>query len=197
MTLEQIQLLKESYMKESKRPDGKRSTLGEYMAFCLDGGVAFVTSKDLVVFDDTNELLHSISINNNAKSQADFPIKVTSSEYSMVQQVETIMSQTNFEKFLSEGFISSMIGDEKKEFIKKWSRGIRNQAQQPMDPEPCYEDTVYDQINPMPTSVLPKDIIEEEDNNEPDEIVPEEDNNEPGNEPDEIVPEEDNNSNVE
>ena len=140
MNLEQIKLLKDSYMQEAKKPDGKPGTLGEYMRFCLDGGVEFVTSKDFVVFDDTNELLHCVCINDNMQSQANFPIKIMSSEYAMVQQAETIISKENFEKLLESGFLSTMVSQEKKDFMLKWADTINNQAIQPMDPEPAYKD---------------------------------------------------------
>lgn len=151
MNLEQIKLLKDSYMLEAKKPDGKPGTLGEYMRFCLDGGVEFVTSKDFVVFDDTNELLHCVCINDNMQSQANFPIKIMSSEYAMVQQAETIISKENFEKLLENGFLSTMISQEKKEFMLKWADTINNQAIRPMDPEPAYKDDL--KIIPRYTTV--------------------------------------------
>ena len=158
MKPEQLQILKDAYMKESTKPNGNRSTLGEYMRFCLDGGVDFVTSKDLVVFDDTNEMLHCVCINDDMKSQADFPIKVMSSEYAIVQQVETVMSQKNFEKFLEEEFINNAISNEKKEFMLKWSKTINNQALQPMDSEPAYN--TNPKITPKGTSKIEREDYE-------------------------------------
>lgn len=156
MTSEQIKVLKETYMTEATKPNGNPGTLGEYMRFLLDGGIDFVTSKDFVVFDDSNELLHCICVNDQAVSQADFPVKVISSEYAMVQQVETIMSRKNFEDFLNSGYISGMISNEKKEFMLKWSQeNIRNQALQPMDPEPAYKDNT--KVIPMHATKLERE----------------------------------------
>lgn len=150
MNADQVNLLKETYMKQSRRADGSPGTMGEYMRFLLDGGIDFTTSKDCVIFDDANELLHCICINEDMRSQADYPMKVISSEYAMVQQVEAVMTQENFEKFLEEGYISTMISEEQKKFILNWSKRIKNQATQPMDPEPAYTDNII--IKPMPAS---------------------------------------------
>ena len=152
MTLDQINLLKESYMKEATRPDGRKSTLGEYMRIRLDGDIDFVTSKDFVFFDEANELLHCICINDDARSQANFPVKIMSSEFGIVQQVETVMSTQNFKKFLNDGYISSLADGEKKEFLLKWIDGINNHALEPMDPDPAYDTNPT--ILPLPT--LPK-----------------------------------------
>ena len=157
MNSSQVNLLKETYMTPSQRADGKPGTMGEYMRFLLDGGIDFTTSKDCVIFDDDNELLHCICINEDMRSQSDYPIKVISSEYAMVQQIEVIMTQENFERFLDEGYISTMISDDKKEFILNWSKRIENQATQPMDPEPAYEDNII--IRPMPATKIEKETL--------------------------------------
>ena len=157
MTSDQIKLLKESYYKKTKTPDGSRdTTLGEYTKFCLDGGIEFVSGKDIVVYDDANEMLHCMCLNSDAVSQANFPIKVISSSYEWVQQVEAILSRNNFETLLDEGFLSSILSDSQKEFIKKWAKTIgRIQAQQPSDAEPYY--TQEPTVIPMYTRSLKRD----------------------------------------
>ena len=147
MNAEQIQLLKETHMSEVEA-NGKKTTLGAYMRFCLDGGIDFVTSKDLVVFDDTNNMLHCVAINEDGRSQANYPIKVISTDYGIVQQVECIYSQENFETMLNNGFMSSIISDEKKKIILNWSQSIRNQAIQPSRATPYY--TTDPMIIPAP-----------------------------------------------
>ena len=153
MNPNQISLLKNFYIQEATKPDGKRSTLGEYMRFCLDGGIDFVTSKDCVIFDDDNTLLHCVCINNDLKSQANFPIKIMSASYDIVQQVETIMSQANFERFLNEAGLP--ISEDKKKFMLDWSHNIYNQALQPMDADPYY--TQNPRIIPMPNTIIKRD----------------------------------------
>lgn len=134
MDAKQIQLLKETHMKEVTREDGTKTTLGAYMRFCLDGGIDFITSKDLVVFDDTNNMLHCIAINEDGRSQADYPVKMISTDYGIIQQVESIYSQKDFEKALKEGFLKDVVSEEKRNAMLSWSHNIRNQAIQPSRP---------------------------------------------------------------
>lgn len=157
MNLEQINLLKESYYKKTKTPDGSRdTTLGEYMRFCLDGGVDFITSKDLVVYDDENEMIHCMSLNSDAVSQANFPIKIMSSTYGMVQQVETIMSRENVDVLLNEGFMSNLLSDSRKKFISDWAKEVgKIQALQPNHPDPYY--TQNPTVIPMNTKKFKRD----------------------------------------
>lgn len=151
MTLEQIQLLKESYMKD----DGSgRNTIGAYMRFALDGGIDFVTSKDCVVFDDGNNMLHAVCINEDMKSQANYPVKVISADYGIVQQVEAVFSNKNFESLLESGFLSG-VSDEKKEFMRLFAKRIKNHALAPMDPTPYY--TTEPKIIPRKTEAMERD----------------------------------------
>lgn len=145
-------MLRNSYMKESTRPDGRKSTLGEYMRIILDSGIEVVTSKDLVVFDDENEILHAVCINDDMRIQCDFPVKIISSDYSMIQQVESVMSQRNFETLLKDGYMTDILSEEKSNAMIKWTRGITNQAQQPLDPEPYF--STNPKVIPMAASKI-------------------------------------------
>ena len=100
MNVDQISTLRDSYMVESTRPDGRKSTTGEYMRFITDCNIEFVTSKDLVVTDDAKEMVHCVCLNEDVYSQADFPVKIISAPYEDIHSIETIMSRENFEKFL-------------------------------------------------------------------------------------------------
>lgn len=155
MTKDQVTLIKESYLKEAKRPDGTRSTAAEYMRFCLDGNIDFATSKDLVIFDDENNMLHCICVNDDARSQAMYPIKIMSSDYGIIQQLEGIMSRQNFEDFVNTGFISKIISKEKAEYLINFARGINNQAIQPKEAEPFFP--VNPQIIPMHNTQIMRD----------------------------------------
>lgn len=147
MDAKQIQLLKETHMMEVDGENGKKTTLGAYMRFCLDGGIDFVTSKDMVVFDDANNMLHCVAINEDGNSQCDHPVKVISTDYSIVQQVESVYSQKDFEKALKDGFLKDVVSEEKRSAMLAWSRNIRNQAIQPSRPTPYY--TIDPTIVPM------------------------------------------------
>lgn len=143
MDASQIKILKDSYNKESTRPNGTKSTLGEYMRFITDCNIEFVSSKDMVLCDDANNIVHCVCVNEDMVSQATFPVKIISAPYEDVHAIETIMSRENFESFLDEGFFSNIEGwsDEKKEFMKKWARGLKIQAQQSPYATPFHTDT--------------------------------------------------------
>ena len=153
MDAKQIQLLKETHMKETER-DGKTTTLGAYMRFCLDGGIDFVTSKDMVIFDDSNNMLHCVAVNEDGRSQCDYPVKVISTDYGIVQQVESIYSQKDFENALNNGFLKDVVSEEKRNAMLAWSRNIRNQAIQPSRPTPYY--TIDPTIIPMGNTSMPR-----------------------------------------
>ena len=148
MTSEQIKLLKEEYMKKIT-VNGKEYTLAAYMRLCLDGGFDFVTSKDCVVYDEANELIHCISVNEDLKSQAAYPIKLISAEYGILQQLEAIVSKPNFEKLLDEGYFSTLLNDEQKEYLKNWAKKINNAAIVNNNPNNYYavtSDTKYEPV---------------------------------------------------
>lgn len=131
MTLEQIKMLKESYMTEANRPDGSKSTTGEYMRFITDCNIEFFTSKDMVLMDDTNQAVHCVCYNEDAHSQSAFPVKIITAPYEDIHAVEAIMSQKNFEAFLEKGFFNNIEGFsvDKKNFMLQWSKSIVNKAQ--------------------------------------------------------------------
>ena len=152
MTLEQVILIRDSYMKD----DGSgRNTVGTYMKFALDGGIDFVTSKDLVIFDDDNKLLHAICINENMVSQADYPIKMISANYDVIQQIESIFTVKNFEEVLNSGFLSPIVSDKKKGFIKSFASKIKNHNIAPKSPTPYY--TTEPNIVPRKAENLERD----------------------------------------
>lgn len=144
MTLEQINMLKESYMVESTRPDGSKSTTGEYMRFITDCNIEFITSKDMVLLDDANEMAHCVCYNEDGYSQSTFPVKIISSPYESIHVIEAIMSKDNFKKFLESGYFNNVAGfsADKKSFMLKWVDNIRNQAQKtpPQHTQPYYVD---------------------------------------------------------
>lgn len=144
MNLNHIKMLYESYMAESTRPDGSKCTTGEYMRFITDCNLEFVTSKDMVIMDDANEAVHCVCYNEDGFSQSTFPIKIISAPYEDIHSVETIMTPENFEKFLNDGFFKDIPGfsADKKNFMVKWSKGIKNKAQKtpPQHSAPYYKD---------------------------------------------------------
>lgn len=155
MTKDQVQKLREVYLTPAKRPDGKNSTLGEYIRFCLDGNIDFVTSKDFIMFDDDNNMLHCIAINEDMRAQPSYPFKMISCDYGVIQQIEAVMSRINFSTFLDTSFVSSIMSKEKKEYIKKWADDYKSQALQPIRATPYYEHKPN--VISMPHSVINRD----------------------------------------
>lgn len=131
MTLEQIKMLKESYMVEATRPDGTKGTTGEYMRFITDCNIEFVTSKDMVLIDDANQAVHCVCYNEDGFSQSSFPVKIITAPYEDIHAIEAIMSKENFKAFLENGFFNNIEGFsiDKKNFMLKWANNIQNQAQ--------------------------------------------------------------------
>ena len=139
MTLEQITLLKESFMKEVTNADGSKSTLGAYFRICLDGGIDFITSKDCILFDDDNTMLYAIGLNEDAKSQKAYPAKIMTASYEIVQQIETVMSYNNFKQFVDDNTIAT---DAQKEFLKKMIKGFASQNNKLMGSNSTYQPRV-------------------------------------------------------
>ena len=150
MTPEQIKLIVEAYLKAANRPDGRASTISEYIRYILDGDIDLVTSKDCVILDEERQLIHAIFVNEDMTAQASFPIKVLSTDYSIIQKIEGVFSQENFERFLNEGFLADLLSEEKKKFIIEYTRARSNQmqAQQPREAEPFFKNNPT--IIPMP-----------------------------------------------
>ena len=141
MNVDHIKLLRESYMTEATNPDGRKTTTGEYMRFITDCNLEFVTSKDLVITDDDNGIVHCICLNEDMVTQASFPVKVISAAYEDIHAVEAIISKDNFENFINNGYLSDIINDKKKEFILRWCNNIKIQSQQPVRATPYYTQT--------------------------------------------------------
>ena len=150
MTPEQIKLIVEAYLKAANRPDGRASTISEYIRYILDGDIDLVTSKDCVILDEEKQLIHAIFVNEDMNAQASFPIKVLSTDFSIIQKIEGVFSQENFEKFLNEGFLADLLSEEKKKFIIEYTRARSNQmqAQQPREAEPFFKTNPT--VIPMP-----------------------------------------------
>lgn len=117
MNKEQINFLRNLYTKESTRPDGRKSTNAEYMRFHFDGGIAFLSTKECILYDDDNELLNAIGINPDFSTQGDFPLRIVTAPYEAVNQVEVVMSKKNFFDYLDS---CTFINNDQKEFIANY-----------------------------------------------------------------------------
>lgn len=143
MNANQVKVLWDAYNVPAKRPDGSDSLLAEYVRFITtDACVDLVTSKDLVVVDDANEMVHAITVNEDMRAQATYPVKIISSSFLNVNCIECVMSRDNFKKLIDSGFFDTIgCSEAKKEFMKKWIDGVRIQAQQPPHATPFHTTT--------------------------------------------------------
>ena len=139
MNTNQVNILKNSYFAESVKPDGNKTTLGEYMRFITDCNLEFVSSKDMVMTDDKNGMVHCVCLNEDVNTQASFPVKIISAPYEDIHAIEAVMSIDNFAKFLEGGFLNDIgISVDKKNYMIKWFRNIPMQRQQPNKATPYY-----------------------------------------------------------
>lgn len=138
MTKEQIAKLSSSYMSEAKRPDGNKSTLAEYVRFMSDCNIEITTSKDMVITDDTNQMVHGICVNEDMVGQSTYPVKIISLPYDHVTCIECVMSRENFKKFLDSGAVLS-ISAAKKDFMINWVDNLAIQGQHIDKATPYYE----------------------------------------------------------
>jgi hypothetical protein len=140
---------------ESTRYDGRKSTLAEAVRFRFDGDMTITTSMDLTVFDDEHSLLHAATYNEELNSQANYPIRIVTGDYTCLQHVDCIMTLDNFSKFLDTGYMKDLTNEAQKEYMRKWAARIKNQAIQPMEAEPYYSETIT--IMPAHTTVIKRD----------------------------------------
>lgn len=156
MTLDQVKLIRDALMQPATRPDGRKSCIGEYLKIVIDDQTDLVTSKDCIFWDDDNKIITAVCINDDMKSQADFPIKVITAEYDKINMIESILSAVNFKTFMDNGFIKT--SEEKKKFaIENFLGSITNQAQQPMDAEPHWN--TNPKTIPMHTSRIKREAV--------------------------------------
>lgn len=143
MNANQVKILWDAYNVPAKRPDGSDSLLAEYVRFITtDACVDLVTSKDLVIVDDSNEMVHAITVNEDMRAQATYPVKIISSSFLNVNCIESVMSRDNFRKLIDSGFFDTIgCSEAKKEFMKKWIDGVRIQAQQQPHATPFHTTT--------------------------------------------------------
>lgn len=160
MNTEQMKLFRDIYSKEAIRPDtGEKTTNGEYIRFCLDNNIDFVTSKDFVLYDDDNTLIHCIAINDEARGKDVFPVKIISADYSMVQYIETVMSKVEFIKFIDSGYFASLLKGNQAEMLKKFTNSIPTNPIQSNKKGAFYRDADFvngDVLKPIEKDDMPE-----------------------------------------
>ena len=136
MTKYQIKMLRDFY---TKVENGKR--LAGSLAVICNNEVAFVDSKDHMVYDDTNEFVHTIRINNaTPDEQVMWPFRITSTMYDVVQYMEALLDMQGLEKAIDGLFVSKgLMSADAKAAVMQWANSIRNHSMVPKQPGPYFK----------------------------------------------------------
>ena len=150
MTPEQIKMIRDYSWKD----DGTGSHMAGRLAVVFNNEVCFVDTRDYVIFDDDNELVHCIRANSeDPVSQAMCPYRITTGMYANAQYLEGLYNMRNFKTAVKELFVDTgLISEEQQEQIMNWANGIRNQPLDYKAKGPYFKDTVL----PVPSDYKPE-----------------------------------------
>ena len=163
-----LELIYYAYKAKATRPDGSNSSIGEYLNFQLDNDIDLVTSKDAIILDGNNKLIHCICLNTDPKSQPDFPVKIISAEFDSVQRIEAVLSRENFAKFLDDGFLATLITSEQKELLIKITDSWKSFARQDNRTHPYFKPN-NDVVTNKQSNIHMRDDLSADENTEVDE----------------------------
>lgn len=140
MTVDQIKLLRDFNSKD----DGTGNRLAGSIACIFNNEISYVDSKDYVIYDDDNQLVHAIRSNSeNPIEQARFPFRITTGFYDNVQYMEALYNMSNFRKAVQGLLVDTgLINENQKNHILKWAESVRNHTIIPKQPGPYFKDTI-------------------------------------------------------
>ena len=140
MTLEQVAKMRD--FNNTITDDGKR--LAGALLVYFDDEVRFNDAMDYVIYDDSNELLHTIRANvENPVDQARLPYRITTGMYEHIQYMEALYDMSSFKEAVQGLLVDSgLINEAQKEHIFKWAVGIQNHTTIPKAPGPYFKDTI-------------------------------------------------------
>ena len=150
MTKEQIALIRDYNLQD----DGTGKPIADVFSYIFNNELAYVNTRDFVITDDDNELIHAIKPNiEDPVNQARYPYKIMTGFYGNIQYMEALYNMTNFQKTIKEMFLDKgLIDQNQSDMIMNWANGIRNQACIPKAPGPYYKDTIM----PVPKPPVPE-----------------------------------------
>ena len=140
MNADQVSMLRDFHLKD----DGTGQPMAGSLAAVFNNELAFVNSKDYVVYDDANELVHCIKPNTEGPiEQARWPFRFMTGFYGNLQYMEAFYDMANFEKAVK-GLLTDkgLITKDQEAQILKWATGIQNQTIVPKQPGPYFRETV-------------------------------------------------------
>lgn len=140
MTVDQIAKMRDYNLQD----DGTGKPIATVFSYIFNNELAYVNTKDFVITDDDNELIHAIKPNiEDPVNQARYPFKIMTGFYGNIQYVEALYDMTNFKKVIKDLFTDTgLITEDQESMILKWAGGIRNQTVRPKQPGPYFKDTV-------------------------------------------------------
>lgn len=150
MTVDQIAKMRDYNLQD----DGTSNPIASVFAYIFNNELAYVNTRDFVITDDDNQLIHAIKPNiEDPVNQARYPFKIMTGFYGNIQYVEALYDMNNFKRAVKDLFTDSgLINQDQENMIMKWASGIRNQTVKPKQPGPYFKDTI------MP---IPKQPVEE------------------------------------
>ena len=156
MTVDQIKMLRNFHSKD----DGTGNRLAGSIACIFNNEVAYIDSRDYVIYDDANELVHAVRPNTEGPiEQARFPYRITTGFYDNVQYMEALYNMSNFGKAIDGLFVETgLISEAQKEHIMKWAVGIQNHTIIPKQPGPYFKDTMLPIGRPPIPEIRPDGI---------------------------------------
>ena len=140
MTTDQVKKIRDFNSKD----DGTGHRLAGAIVVYYDNEVRFNDACDYVIYDDSNELVHTIRPNTeNPVEQARFPYRITTGMYDHIQYMEALYTMANFQKAVQGLLVDTgLINEAQKEHIMKWAVGIQNHISIPKQPGPYFKDTI-------------------------------------------------------
>ena len=125
MTPDQIKMIRDYSWKD----DGTGQHMAGRLAIVFNNEVCFVDTRDYIIWDDANELVHCIRANSeDPVSQATCPYRITTGMYENAQYLEGLYNMRNLKTAIKEMFLDKgLITEAQQEEILNWADSIRNQ----------------------------------------------------------------------
>ena len=126
MTPDQIKMIRDYSWKD----DGTGQHMAGRLAIVFNNEVCFVDTRDYIIWDDANELVHCIRANSeDPVSQATCPYRITTGMYENAQYLEGLYNMRNFKTAIKEMFLDKgLITEAQQEEILNWADSIRSSS---------------------------------------------------------------------
>lgn len=137
MTIDQVKFLTSAYYTKDTRGDN----IADGVVVTNDDQHIFDNTKGFMIWDDGNEFIHQVQINNDHYTQVQAPIQIATASYEKILYMEAKFSMKHFEQAL-EAICGHCLSDDQKKRILIWANSIRNTNLAPIDHRPYYQKDV-------------------------------------------------------